>query len=217
MLKLDAQKRDKIGSKSSRRMYKDGLLPSVLYGRDIKSTPIAVSRDQFGKIWKQAGESSMITLSGLDAPASVLIRDVDLDPVSDQPRHADFYAVARGQKVRVWVPVEFEGVSPAVKDLGGTLVKVVHELEIEAEPQNLPHAIMVDISGLADFDSQITVAGIKLPSGVEAMAEEHDVVALVTESKEEDLEASTEMNLESIEVEKKGKEVSAEEEATETK
>jgi large subunit ribosomal protein L25 len=205
MLKLNVQKRKKSGSKQARALLKTDYLPSVLYGRGIEPSSIAVRKDEFHKVWKEAGESTMITLDGLDAQASVLIRDVDIDPVADTPRHVDFYAVAKGQKVRVWVPVEFEGESPAVKQMGGTLVKVIHELEVEAEPQNLPHELSVDISGLTDFDSQLTVADIRLPAGVEALAEDTDVVGLVTESKEEDLETAPEMNLENIEVEKKGK------------
>ena len=101
------------------------------------------------KSWKQAGESSVIHLTGKDIDHEVLIQDIDLDPVTDNVRHADFYVIEKGKKVTVRVPLEFTGVAPAVKDLGGILVKVIHELEIEAMPKDLPHNLSVDISKLA--------------------------------------------------------------------
>ncbi|MDQ3232139.1 MAG: 50S ribosomal protein L25, partial [Pseudobdellovibrionaceae bacterium] len=134
-----------------------------------------------------------------------LLHEIDIDPVSGTPRHADFYVFEKGAKVKVEVPVEFEGVSPAVKDLGGTLVKVLHALEVEAMPKDLPHEIIIDISSLATFESQITVADVKLPSGVVAVQAPEEVVALVSAPREEVEEESAPIDLDSIEVEKKGK------------
>jgi large subunit ribosomal protein L25 len=203
MLELNVKARQGVGSKASRKLIKKGFLPCVLYGRDIQSVNVAVSLGEFDKVWREAGESSLIKLGGLDANCNILIRAVDIDPVADIVRHADFYAVAKGQKVSVYVPIEFEGVSPAVKELGGTLVKVMHELEVEAEPQNLPHSITADISKLTNFETQLIVADLALPTGVEALVEKQEVVALVNKGVEEVFEESTEIDLSIIEVENK--------------
>jgi large subunit ribosomal protein L25 len=158
----------------------------------------------FKKAWKTAGESTVVSLEGDGIDADVLIHQVDLDPVTDVAIHADFYAIEKGKKLSVDVPLEFIGVAPAVKDLGAVLVKVLHEVEIEALPKDLPHTLQVDISSLVGFDSTLTAADIKLPAGVALKIKPEDVVASVYEPKEEVIEVP--VDLSAIEVEKKGKE-----------
>ena len=157
---------------------------------------------------KEAGESTVVVLSGIGNTKEALIHDVDVDPITGEPRHADFYIIEKGKAVVVRVPLEFEGSAPAIKELGGTLVKTLHEIEIEALPANLPHNIVVDISSLIDFDSQILAQDIKLPDGVTLVTALTEVVALASEAKEEEeeTEETATPDLESIEVEKKGKE-----------
>lgn len=181
-------------------------MPAVFYGKKEKSTPVSVSLAEFLKVWKKAGESSVVALKregGEDLEA--LIHEVDLDPVTDTPRHADFYVFEKGHKIEVHIPLEFVGVAPGVKDLGGTLVKVLRELKIEAMPKDLPHEIKVDISTLTNFDSQILAKDIVLPSGVTLVEGADEVVALVAEAKEIVEEVSAPIDLSAIEVEKKGK------------
>ena len=185
MLSLNIEKREKSSIKG---LKSAGKIPAVFYGKKEKSTPIAVKKIEFEKIWGKAGESSVVTLRGAGEELEALIQDVDVHPVSGAPRHADFYVFEKGQKLEVSVPLEFAGVSPAVKDLGGTLVKVMHELEIEAEPKNLPHAINVDISSLATFDNVILAKQIVMPVGVTLVTKPEEVVASVYEPKDEPVE-----------------------------
>jgi large subunit ribosomal protein L25 len=190
---------------------KTGDMPAVFYGKKEASTPIAISQKDFLKVWKQAGESSVVTLETPEGNHESLIHDIDLDPVSGAPRHADFYVFEKGHKVKVELPIEFSGISPAVKDLGGSLVKVLHALKIEAMPKDLPHNIIIDISSLTDFHSQILAKDISIPAGVTLLEHEDEVVALVAaprEEKEEEVVAP--IDLDAIEVEKKGKEEVAE-------
>jgi large subunit ribosomal protein L25 len=187
------------------KIRKEGLLPAVFYGRKESSTPISLKEVDFLRAWKEAGESSIIKLKSVDGEHDALIHDVAIDPVSGKVLHADFYVVEKGKKIKVDVPIEFEGVAPAVKELGGTLVKVIHEIEIEADPANLPHNLTVDVSSLIDFESQILAKDIKLPQGVTLMAGPEEVVALVSEAKEEVVEEAP-ADLGTIELsEKKGK------------
>ncbi|HEX9608817.1 MAG TPA: 50S ribosomal protein L25 [Candidatus Paceibacterota bacterium] len=204
MYQLTAEKRDKIG-KAVRGLRKEGKLPAIFYGPKETTTPIAVSAKEFGKVWHEAGESAVIELSGVDETKEVLIHEVDVDPVTGAPRHADFYVIEKGKKVTVSVPLEFIGVSPAVKDLGGILVKVLHEIEIEVMPKDLPHDIRIDISTLVNFESQIKIKDLKLPESAEVLDDLEEVVALVSEAKEEEELPVEEPDLDSIEVEKKGK------------
>lgn len=210
MLKLNVENREK--SQKIAELKKAGKMPAVFYGKKEKSTPIAVSKSEFKKVWKEAGESSVIDLVGKNVEAEALIYDVDLDPVTDEPRHADFYVFEKGKKIKINVPIEFVGIAPAVKDMGGTLVKVMHEIEIEAMPKDLPHTVSVDISSLINFDSHIAAKDIKLPKGVVLISKPEEVIASVYETKEE-VEETAPIDLESIEVQKKGKEAKEGEEA----
>lgn len=203
MFKLKVEKRDLGENVASLR--KAGLIPAVFYGPKEPSTPIKINLVDFKKAWKTAGESTVISLEGNGVDADVLIHSVDLDPVTDIAIHADFYAIEKGKKLSVDVPLEFIGVAPAVKDLGAVLVKVLHDVEIEALPKDLPHKLEVDISTLINFDSVITAKEIKLPEGVTLKVKPDEVVASVYEPKEEVIE-STPVDLSAIEVEKKGKE-----------
>lgn len=180
-------------------------MPAVFYGPKEAATSITVPVKLFSQVWKAAGESTVVRLLGIGEPKDVLIHDVDVDPVSGAPRHADFYVMEQGKQVTVSVPLAFAGEAPAVRELGGVLVKVLHELEIQALPKDLPHEISVDISVLKDFDSQIHVKDVILPEGVEVTAVPEEVVALATEAKEEGETSAEAPSLESIEVAQKGK------------
>jgi large subunit ribosomal protein L25 len=213
MFKLKVEKRDLKESLDFLR--KSGKIPAVFYGPKEPSTPIKLGVADFKKAWKTAGESTVVSLEGSSIDADVLIHDVALDPVTDMPIHVDFYAIEKGKKLSVNVPLEFIGISPAVKDLGAVLVKVAHEIKIEALPKDLPHKLEVDISTLIGFDSVLTANDIKLPDGVILKVKPEEVIASVYEPKEEIVE-ETPVDLSAIEVEKKGKEAKEGEEETET-
>lgn len=185
-------------------LRQSGKMPAVYYGRKQASTPVSVSSVDFLKVFKKAGESGIVTLKTKEGNLESLIYAVDRDPVSYAPRHADFYVFEKGQKIKVKIPLEFDGVAPAVKDMGGVLVKVLRDIEIEATPKDLPSVLVVDISKLATFDSQVLAKDIKLPEGVTLVAKPDEVVASVYEPKEE-VAVETPVDLSTIEVEKKGK------------
>ena len=203
-LTLNAEKRTKIGKLES--LKKEGLIPAVYYGKNESSTPIQLKKSDFLKVWKEAGESTVVSIKTPDGVVDVLIVDVDFDPIRHEARHVDFYVFEKGHKIEVDIPLEFVGISPAIKDLGGVLVKTMHELKIKADPSKLPHQIEVDISSLVDFNSQIITSDIKLPAGVELVDGAEEVVATVSAPREEkEEEAVAPVDLSQIEVEKKGK------------
>lgn len=202
MFTIKAKKRDI--SANLEMLRKAGEIPAVFYGMGKKSTPISVSIIDFKKIWRDAGESSTITVSTPEGDLNTLIHDVQVNPITDEPIHADFLVIDVNKTIQVNVPVEFEGVSNAVKGGLGTLVKVLHEVEIEALPKDLPHNLVVDISKLETVDDQILVSDIILPKGVVMVTPPEEVVASIALQKEE-VEESAPIDLSSIEVEKKGK------------
>jgi large subunit ribosomal protein L25 len=206
MLSLDIQKRDmKVGAEKIR---KTGQIPAIFYGPKETSTAITVDSIAFKKIWKQAGESSVIILKdNAGNEHESLIHDIDIHPLSGEPRHADFYVIEKGKKVEVALPLIFEGVSPAVKDLAGILVKVRRTIDIEAAPRDLPQNIIVDISKLTELTSVILAKDLPVPTGVEIKIGLDEVIASIAVAKEEVEEAPEAIDMSAIEVETKGKEV----------
>lgn len=204
MLQIKALKRDT--SEDTNTMRGQGIIPAVLYGPKQESTPIKVESSEFEKVYNEAGESTIVDLQLDGESHDVLIHTIDRDPVKDTVQHIDFYEIERGKKLKVSVELVFDGTAPAEKTLGGVLVKVVHELEIEAMPRNLPSELKVDLSPLTDFDKQVHAKDIVLPEGVEITGNPEEVIALVQPPKEEEPEEPVEApDMDSIEVEGKGK------------
>lgn len=200
-------KADKLGT-----IRNNGMIPSIVYGARVENTMLSVPSVDFEKILKIAGESSTIVLeikdeeskTGKPQRIDVLIHDMQVDPVKGFPIHIDFLAIDMNKPVEVNIPIEFTGIAPAEKDGLGNLVKVMHEIEIEALPKDLPHNVIVDISTLIALNDQIHAKDIKLPVGVVLKTSGEEVVALIAPIKEEIVE-ETPVDLSSIEVEKKGK------------
>ncbi|MEA4910500.1 50S ribosomal protein L25 [bioreactor metagenome] len=185
---------------------KAGMLKAVYYGAKEKAQSIFVDAIEFEKLYREAGQSSVINLEGEGKKFQVMIKDVSYEPIKYVPNHIDFYVVEKGVKIDAHIPFEFVGVSEAVKTFGGQLVKVMHELHVEAEAVDLPSSLEVDLSALENLDSVIEVKDIKLPKGVELYKTEPDeIIASISKAEEEDLSAPVSGDISNIEVEEKGK------------
>jgi large subunit ribosomal protein L25 len=198
---LIATKRSKTTKLADIR--KSGSIPAVVYGARVENTSISVPSIAFEKVWKNAGESSTIVLDLEKKKIDVLIHEVQVDPVKSFPIHIDFLAVDMNKSIKVDITLEFIGIAPAEKNGLGVLVKVLHEVEIEALPKDIPHTLVVDVTTLETLENRIHVSDIKLPSGVKILTDKDEVVALVTAVQEEKEEVP--VDLSAIEVEKKGK------------
>jgi large subunit ribosomal protein L25 len=208
-LSLQAEKRTATGTKACAGLRKDGKVPAVVYGAGDETEAVTLNTKEFERIWNEAGESTVVNLEGLGKDKSVLIQEVAVDPLYGTPVHADLYAVRTDQAVEVEVPLSFVGVAPAEKELGGTLIKVMHALAIEALPKDLPSEIEIDIEALKTFNDQIQVKDVALPTGVTATVDAEEVVALVQEAREEEEPEVEAADVADVEVEKKGKEEEA--------
>lgn len=203
-LELKAEKRDILGRKVN-KLRKTGKIPAVFYGRKEKATSVFVDTTDFGRVLNMDGESSIIRLVFKDGEnKDVLIQDISRDPVRGQPIHIDFYAIEADRAVEVKVPIEFTGESSAVKELGGTLVKVLYELEVRGLPKDLPQEVVIDITSLTTLESHIAAKEIALPDGVVLVTGPEEIVAAIAVAKEEEV-APVEFDAAKIEVEEKGK------------
>jgi len=228
-LELKSKKRTLLGKKV-KSLRREGILPAVVYSGKEGGAPIELNLKEFSKVFKTAGESTLIKLfideekvSAKGGPASgwknVLVHDISRDPVTDNITHVDFYEVNMDEKITTKVPLVFTGDALAVSDLGGILVKAMQELEIRALPADLPHQVDIDISQLRTFDDNILVKDIKLPKGVEVLENEETSVAAVvpprSEAEIEALSGQVEEKVEEVAVETEEKVKERSEEKTE--
>ena len=203
MTTLNAKKRESVSKKANVALRAEGKIPAVVYGNKEESTPIVLDTKEFQHAYKEAGESTVVSVSGLGDSKDVLIHEVVVDPVLGHPVHVDLLVVDSKTEVEVAVALEFIGEAPAEKQ-GGTLIKVLHELIVKALPKDLPHSLEVSVAGLESFEDQIRAQDVALPAGVTLVTEPEEAVALVTEAQEES-EETIEFDASAVEVEEKGK------------
>lgn len=165
----------------------EGGLPAVFYGPKETATPITLDAAVFSKVWRDAGETTILSLEGVGEPKDVLIHDVDVHPVTGAPRHVDFYVLEKGKKIEIAVPIEFEGVAPAEKE-GAVIVKVLHEIEIEVEPKELPQHLMVNLESLVHLGDHISAGDVPLPPSATLITGPEEIIVSATEQHiEEDM------------------------------
>lgn len=210
MISLSAKIRKETGRKTS-ILRNAGRIPAVVYGHKKDNVLLDLDSKEFEEVYKKTGESSLIELSveGEKQKKLVLIHDMQKDPVSDKIAHIDFFQAALDEETEVSVPLVFEGESSAVKDLGGTLVKNISEVQAKALPQNLPHEIKVSIESLKTFEDHILIKDLVLPKDVKIIARPEEIVASVLEPSnvEEELAEEIKENVEDVQkVEKEKKE-----------
>jgi len=198
-IKLEAKTRLETG-KSVKKLRRSGFVPAVVYGHGTANINIAVSASRMAKVLKDAGESTLLELQIESGPSTevvanktrnVLIHAIQTDPVRDFITHIDFMEVRMDQKIKTEITIVCVGEAPAIKELGGVLVKNMHELEVEALPADLPHHLEADISAIKTFEDHVKVADIKLTRGVKILTDGMLIVASV-------MAPRTEAELESI-------------------
>ena len=208
MISLSVKERKEKG-KNAKKTREKGFIPAVLYGPKIKENRLLeVEKKAFQEVYKEAGESSLISLEieKENKKYPVLIYEVQIQPLSGEIVHIDFYQPSLDEEVETTVPLVFEGLAPAVKELGGTLIKNISEIEVKALPLKLPKEIKVNVETLKTFDDEITIADLKVPEGVKIIKEPGEAVALVVppEKVEEELEKPVEEEIEEAEKITKG-------------
>lgn len=208
-LQISGKIRNTFG-KNNKSLREAGEIPAVLYGHNTDNIAISLNLKEFAKVFKSAGESTIVNLnleqSGKKEQKPVLIYDVDLDPVTDQPRHTDLYLVNMNEKITAKIPLVFVGESEAVKAFSGILSKNIHEVEVEALPKDLPHEISVDISMIKTFADHICIKDLPLSAGVKVLGHNgDDMIAAVKPPRSEEemkkLEGEVKIDVDAVKVE----------------
>lgn len=189
---ISAATRDRAGKGGARATRRQGLVPGVIYGSKQAPLPIAIDPRV---LWIEMNKAGFVTrlfdLKVGDKTERCLCRDVQRDPLSDQPVHVDFLRVSAESRIHVHVPVHFlnQEKSPGIKR-GGVLNVVEHEIEVICPGDAIPHALEIDLAGL-EIGASIHLSQLQLPQGVVAASRQDMTVAtiaaptVVTEAKEE--------------------------------
>ncbi|HLC95655.1 MAG TPA: 50S ribosomal protein L25 [Patescibacteria group bacterium] len=159
---------------------KQGLLPAVMYGHGTKPQMFWLQYLDFSTLYDKAGESSIVEIKEEKGKAtSVIIHDVQRDPLSSRFTHVDLFQVRMDEKLETHIPLEFIGEAPAVREEGGILVKPIEAILVSCLPKDLPHSLTIDLSSLATLESHIQVKDIVVPHGVTILTDAETVLVLV--------------------------------------
>ncbi len=179
MTTLLAVKREVVG-KSVKKLRQQGQVPGILYGHGLVPQPVTVKQIDLETTYRVAGESALVDLAMADGnPVKVLIQDVQFNPLNNKLEHVDFHQVRMDEKLITEIPLQFVGESPAVKGLGGTLIRNITHIKVECLPQDLVHEITVDISTLVEFNKALEIKDLIVPPGLKVIAPMDEVVVLV--------------------------------------
>ena len=163
-----------------------GFIPAELYGKGVENLHLAILAKEFGKIFDDAGENTIVNIMVLGKAHPVLIHDYQIDPISQKYRAVDFHEVNMNEKITAPIPLSFIGESQAVID-GGILVRSMEEIEVEALPTNLPHEIEVDLSAIKEIEESLYVRDLIIPGNCELITDPNTVVATVSAPREEEV------------------------------
>lgn len=176
-----------IHGKQVKRLRREGRIPGVVYGPVVDNTiSVSVDRRTFDKFYWQHGYSTIFKLQWDGGDETVLIREVQVDPVRQDPLHIDFFAPNLRVKLRASVPIVLHNTSD---ELQGVLNTILSEVEVEALPMNLPHQIDADISTLVEVGDHLRVEDLTMPENVELITEGDETIAtVIAEAVEEEPE-----------------------------
>jgi len=187
-LTIKCERRDVFGKNASRRLRREGKVPAVLYGRQQPSTHLVLQKtDIFGILRSESGENSIFKAVFDAESRDAMIKELQLDPVTDEILHIDLIQIAMDKVVRVSVPISLTGDAVGVKAEGGFVDLITREVEVECLPGKIPESIEVDISDL-HLHQSIKVENLSSPQGVEIMSDPHTLIVLIeAPTKEEEV------------------------------
>lgn len=179
-LVIEVERRQKCGKGSSRNLRARGFIPAVVYGGGKEPVPVAVHRKTVTELLHQEkGRNTvfLLRMQGTKQERHAMLKDFQVDPVTQQYIHLDFVRVIRGQTVRVEVPVELVGESVGVK-AGGFLDFTGRSVHLECPAEAVPNAISVNISNL-QVGQHFSAADLQLPPGVKLLDDPHKIIVTI--------------------------------------
>jgi len=191
------------------KVSEPGIIPAVLYGPGIENVSLEIDKKAIEKMYKEVGET-LIDLDVEGKTYNVLVHETQVDPLTLELIHVDFYQPNLEEKTEADVNLEIVGTAPAVK-FGGTMISNMRQVTVKALPKDLPSKIEVDVSGLSEIGDYIAIKDIKVGDGVEVVFDDpEEIVIQIVEPEDVDKELSEpikEINKEVEKVETKEEEI----------
>jgi len=177
---VKSQRREGFGKNASRRLRKQGFIPAVLYGEGNESVPLVLSKKDVVQILREeTGENTIFRVAYDSEERDAMIKDLQIDPVSDELVHADLILIAMDKPIEVTVPVVHRGEPVGVKTEGGFIDFVTREVEVECLPRDIPESLVIDISGL-HIHQVFKAANIVAPEGVKVVSDPNQVLVMIS-------------------------------------
>lgn len=175
-LTLNAQPRE-TGKKNTKAVRREGLVPCVLYGPDTDPVHFSVEELQLRPL-VFTGDTYRVAVDLDGKVHDCIVKDIDFNPISEEPLHIDFRALTEGEKITLDIPVSVIGEAPGMR-AGGELIRALTALEIRCLPKDIPGRIAVDISAMQIGDS-IHVSDLELGDNVEILSDSERTVVTVS-------------------------------------
>ncbi|MGB9907371.1 MAG: 50S ribosomal protein L25 [Candidatus Saccharicenans sp.] len=199
-LVIKAEKRTELGKNASGRLRGQGLVPAILYGQSMASVPLTLKKKDIIEILKsETGENTIFRVAYDSEEKDVMIKEVQINPVTDELTHVDLISISMDKPVRVSVPVELVGEPVGVKVEGGLVDFLLRELDIECLPREIPESIKIDISPL-HLHQSFKVMNLELPAGIKILHEPQTAIVVISSVAEEAAPATTEEVVETAEM-----------------
>jgi len=177
---VKSEKRQGLGSNAARRLRAQGFVPAVLYGESLPTTALVLSKkDIVGILRLESGENTIFQVSVDDTAYDVMIKELQVDPASDELQHVDLIRISMDKPIRVTVPVIHSGEPIGVKTEGGFIDFVTREVEVECLPRAIPESLAIDISEL-HINQSFKVQSLAAPAGVKVLADPNTVLVLIS-------------------------------------
>ena len=182
--------RETLGSASSRRARKEGMVPAVVYGHGAEPKAFLITKKDWDHIAKQ--DVQIVQLKPNDgSELNVLIKDVQYDYLKNITMHVDFLEVKMDEAITASLPIHLTG-TPVGITQGGTFEQMLHEIEVECTPLTIPEAVEINIENM-EIETELKIGDLELPEGVKAIGDLKQTVLHIikSHSDEEDAEGET--------------------------
>lgn len=184
---FEAKERNQTGKKV-KFLRREGLIPAIIYGSAIESTPISLDKRETTLLFNKISGSTIVIVKIGDKEHSALVREIQKDYLKNELLHIDFLAVSLSEKLRTNVSLTLVGDAPVLENFDAFIVSGIDQVEVECLPQDLVDTIEVDISSLSEIGSAIYLKDLPKLKNIEILTDLEELVAVANAVKEEVVE-----------------------------
>ncbi|MGZ5486966.1 MAG: 50S ribosomal protein L25 [Candidatus Aminicenantales bacterium] len=177
---VKTEKRQGLGTNAARRLRAQGFVPAVLYGESMETLPLVLSKKDIVQILRlESGENTIFKVAVDTDAYDAMIKEMQIDPSTDELLHVDLIRIAMDKPIRVTVPIVHHGEPFGVKTEGGFIDFVTREVEVECLPKDIPESLEIDISEL-HIHQAFKVEAMPVPAGIKVLTDPNTALVLVS-------------------------------------